>query len=74
MIKTGQIEEVQKLIGLLGKQVKMLVYNSLELSYFSRGSWSYYDVLNMSAAEREIATDFINRRLEIAAKMMHPVF
>ena len=52
----------------------MIIKNALELSYFSRGAWPYESVLQMTAGEREIAADFINKRLEIAAKMPHPVF
>lgn len=74
MIQSGKVEEIEKMISILGNQIRDIIRESLELSYFSRGAWSYYDVLNMSSGEREIATDFINKRLEIANKMAHPVF
>lgn len=74
MIYLGNMEEVAKMIETLGNQIRAIIHNALELSYFSRGAWSYYDVLNMSAAERDIASDFVNKRLELAGKMPFPVF
>ena len=68
------MEEIAKMIETLGKQIRAIIYNALELAYFSRGAWSYYDVLNMSAAERDIAADFISNRLEQAGKMTFPIF
>lgn len=74
MIYLGNMTEVSKMIEMLGDQIKMVIKSALELSYFSRGAWSYYDVLNMSAAERDIASEFVNKRLEQASKMAFPIF
>lgn len=74
MIQSGQTDEIEKMIRLLGNQIRGIIRDALELSYFSRGAWSYYDVLNMSSGERDIAAEFINKRLEIAGKMPNPVF
>lgn len=74
MIRSGDMIAVQKLIVRLGDEVKNLIKAAIELSYFSRGAWSYQQVLYMSAAEREVAADFITERLKAAAKMAHPVF
>ncbi len=74
MIKTGDGERIGKLIAQLGREIRIIIKNALELSYFSRGAWSYEQVLLMSAIEREIATEFINKRLEIAGKSTFPVF
>ena len=68
------MERVQSFITQLGREIRMIIRNALELSYFSRGAWQYEAVLEMTAGEREIAADFINKRLEIASKMPHPVF
>ena len=68
------MERVQSFIGLLGREIRTIIRNALELSYFSRGAWQYEAVLEMTAGEREIAAEFINKRLEQAAKMTHPVF
>ncbi len=74
MIRTGDGDKIGKLVAQLGNEIKSLIRNAFELSYFSRGAWRYEDVLNMSAGERDIATDFINKRLEQAGKMSFPVF
>ena len=68
------MEKVQSYIVQLGKEIKGIIRNAMELSYFSRGAWQYEAILDMTAGEREIAVEFINKRLEIASKMPYPVF
>ena len=74
MIRAGDMQAVGKLIKRLGGEIRNLVKSALEISYWSRGAWSYHQVLMMSQAERELAIDFINDRLQIAAKSMFPVY
>ena len=74
MIRAGDMVAVQKHIMRLGGEIKQLVRSALEISYYSRGAWSYQAVLLMSQAEREMAVDFINERLKIASKSMFPVY
>lgn len=74
MIRAGDMQAVQKLIARLGKEIKGLVKSALEISYYSRGAWPYAQVLAMSQGEREMAVDFINERLKIAAKQAYPVY
>lgn len=55
--------------------IKRIVDNILELSYFMRGAVSYeYALMNMSVAERDRAFTFINKRLESESKSMYPVY
>lgn len=74
MIKAGNMQAVEQHIIKLGAEIKRLVKAAFEISYWSRGAWSYHSVLGMSQAEREIATEFINERLKVAAKSPHPVY
>lgn len=74
MILTGEVDKIQKMIEMLGKQIKIIIRNAIELSYYSRGAWTYKDVLLMSSAERDMLSEFINGRLEAASKMPFPVF
>jgi hypothetical protein len=74
MIRAGDMIAVQKYIARLGAEIKQLVRSAIEISYYSRGAWSYQQVLMMSQAEREIAVDFINDRLKVASKSMFPVY
>lgn len=74
MINLGDMDAVRKLIARLGQEIKGIVKSALEISYYSRGAWSYHQVLMMSQAEREMAVDFINERLKIASKSMYPIY
>ncbi len=74
MIRAGDMVAVQQLILKLGKDIKTLIKSAIEISYYSRGAWSYHQVLAMSAAEREIAVEFVNERLKVASKAMFPVY
>ena len=74
MISIGDMKAVQQLIAKLGVEIRSLIRSALEISYYSRGAWPYHTVLNMSQAEREMAADFINDRLQVAAKSAYPVY
>lgn len=74
MIRSGDMQAVQKHIARLGHEIRNLIKSALEISYYSRGAWQYGAVLNMSQAEREMAVDFINGRLEVAKKSPFPVY
>jgi len=39
-----------------------------------RGAISYTELMNMSATERQIVSEFIDERLEIEKKNLHPVY
>lgn len=74
MIRTGKMDKVQRHITVLGNEIKRILHEAIELSYFSRGAWPYETVLNMTAGERDIASSFINKRLEVEAKRTTPVY
>ena len=62
------------MINSLAWDVKNLLKSAVEISYFSRGAIQYERVLLMTPLERDIAIEFINKRLENAGKMMYPVY
>lgn len=68
------MDRVQSHIAHLGNEIKKILHDAIELSYFSRGAWPYETVLNMTAGERDIASTFINKRLEAESKRANPVF
>ena len=74
MILTGDMSRIARMINSLGNDVRNLLRTAFELSYYSRGAWSYESVLKMTPLERDIATEFVNKRLEIANKSSHPVY
>ena len=74
MIKAGDMGAVSRLIKQMGIEISNIVKSALEISYYSRGGWSYETVLNMSQGERDLALEFINERLKVAAKQTFPVY
>lgn len=74
MIVSGDHQKISELINSLGVDVRNLLKGAIEISYFSRGAWSYDSVLQMTPLERDIAISFINKRLEAASKSPYPVY
>ena len=74
MIRAGDMRAVHTHMVRLSKEIESLIKAALEISYYSRGAWSYEQVLGMSAGIRDLAVEFINDRLKAAAKMPFPVF
>lgn len=62
------------MVNALAFDTRNLLKAAMEISYYSRGAWPYDQVLQMSPLERDLAIEFINKRLEAAAKSMHPVY
>lgn len=68
MILSGDHTRIVEMIDRMALEVKSLIKSAQEISYFSRGAWSYSQVMNWSALERDMAVEFINERLKEAAK------
>lgn len=62
------------MINSLAIDTRNLLKAAIEISWFSRGAWPYDLVLKMSPIERELAVEFINKRLEAAGKSTFPVY
>jgi hypothetical protein len=74
MIMFGDGSRIAEMINSLALDTRNLLKAAIEISYFSRGAWSYDSVLLMSPLERDLAVEFINKRLEAASKSPYPVF
>lgn len=74
MIISGESSRITEMINSMGIEVRNLLKSAIEIAYFSRGSIQYETVLHMTPLERDIAVEFINKRLELATKMPFPVF
>lgn len=74
MIISGESSRIAEMINSMGVDVRNLLKAAVEISYFSRASIPYETVLAMTPLERDIAIEFINKRLEQAGKMPFPVF
>jgi hypothetical protein len=66
--------QVSQMIIRLQGEIRALIEEATEISYFSRGAWSYETVLAASAFERSVFQEFLKKRLEAASKMTFPVF
>ena len=72
MISSGDMQAVSQFIKRLGQEIRAIIQTAQEISFYSKGAWDYYTVLNMSQAEREIAVEIINERIKIASKTQFP--
>lgn len=74
MIVSGETSRIAEMINSMAFDVRSLLKTAIEIAYFSRGSIPYDTVLNMSPLERDLAVEFINKRLEVAGKSHFPVY
>lgn len=74
MIISGDSSRISEMINSFATDVRNLLKTAIEISYFSRGAIPYASVLQMSPLERDLATEFINKRLDIAGKSAHPIY
>jgi hypothetical protein len=65
---SGDGAAIRKTMQRLLSESKDIISSALELSYFSRGAWSYETVMMMSAVEKEIAFEFLKSRQEALSK------
>ena len=53
-------------IAQLGNETRAILTSVLELVYFMRGGLSYTEAIQMSAGERDIVADLVNRQIKNA--------
>jgi hypothetical protein len=66
--------EIKKMIEGMEQECSSIKKNALSLAWYTRGSCTYEDVLNMSAEERKAITELINSNLETTKKTNLPFF
>ncbi len=74
MMESKNKKAISQIIAAFVKEIEGLLKQAFELVYFYRGAITYHQALQMSPGERELATTFINKRLEEAAKMPIPIY
>lgn len=74
MLKSGDQARYIEYVERLQHEVKQLVKGIVSMVYFMRGSISYHEMMNMSAGERDIVSDFLDDRLESEKKNPYPVY
>ena len=73
--KTGDADAINDMYSKLNREVKVIIENSIQLAYFMRGAMLYNDIIySMSFIERDMAMDFIQKRLEQEKDNPHPVY
>jgi hypothetical protein len=73
MLKNGTPDQISAMYIRLNNEVKSLLNSVVELTYFMRGGMKYDHILyGMSYIEREIAFDYVSKRLELEFKSPHP--
>lgn len=68
MILTGDHSRIVGMIDRLAVEVKGLIKACQDIATYTRGGIDYNTALNMSAFERDMAIEDINKRLEAASK------
>jgi len=68
MILDGDRTKIINMIDRMSLDVKALIQCALDIATHTRGGVPYETALNMSAFERDLAIEGINKRLEAASK------
>ncbi len=75
ILRTGSKKEIQNLYKRLNSDAKLLLQSTIQIIYFMRGAISYERALyGMCFIEREIASDYVTKRLKEESKTLHPVY
>jgi len=68
MILTGDHARIVGMIDRLALEAKGLIQCAIDIATYTRGGVSYDTAMQMSAFERDLTIESINKRLEAAAK------
>jgi len=75
MLKNGTPDQILAMYRRLNGETKAILNSIVQLTYFMRGGMKYDHILyGMSYIEREIAFDYVSKRLEMEMKSPHPVY
>lgn len=65
MLKSGSPKQISTMYSRLNNDTKQILNGITQLAYHMNGGMTYNQILfTMSYVEREIAMDFVNKRLE----------
>jgi hypothetical protein len=68
MILSGDHSRIVSMIDRLGVETRSLIKVCQDIATYTRGGIDYHMALQMSAFERDLAIEDINKRMEAAAK------
>lgn len=73
--RTGSVDQINNMYKSLNRDTSAIIEGVIQLAYFMRGSMIYNDIMySMSYIERDMAMEFINKRLEQESKNPHPIY
>jgi hypothetical protein len=58
----------------LEAQVKAILAVCVEYTYFMRGAIQYTDFMDLTPMEKKVVGSFLEKRMEIEGKKLHPVY
>jgi hypothetical protein len=68
MILTGDHTRIVQMIDRMQIEIKGLIQAAIDIATYTRGGVPYETALNMSAFERDLVIESINKRIEAASK------
>lgn len=68
MILTGDHTRIVGMIDRMALETKSLIQSCQDIAVYTKAGMDYHTALQMSAFERDLAIEAINKRLEAAAK------
>ena len=73
-LRTGDSEKITEMFNGLQREGRALLNSIVSLIYFMRGAVSYSEAMNMSLAERQVISEFLDKRLEAEKNSPSPVY
>ena len=55
-------------------QSKAIISSCIEIVYFMRGAIQYEEFMEITPMERKLFSHFLEKRMEMEGKRMHPVY
>lgn len=74
MLRSGDNAFISKQIAQMQDEARMIIRNIVELVWYMRGGIQYDSMMLMTPGERQIVSDFIEKRMESVSKMSFPVY
>lgn len=74
MLRAGTPSEINEMFIEMEKVRRSTLDAVIQLVYFMRGSIQYREMLSMSYLERQMVSEFIEKRLENESEKMYPIY
>lgn len=61
------------MLNLFNKEGKSILNTIINLTYYMRGSIQYDRIMNMTYVERQMISEFIEKRIDMQSKTPYPI-